>query len=214
VGDRVRIGCLGGVLVHIAADADFAPTTTATPAPAPPVTTTSTPPPATHDELQTRLGPIATLTTAAITVDGLTCSLGSSSPNLSSFEVSDQVGIACANGVLVKIGALRSVGDDSFKVAVQLGTITSLRVDGITVASLSCKLADSSPSVASFKLGDRVGIGCAGGILFMIGALPDATAAPQGEVKQALVRQLNGCIKRGAERCLAAGVLRRVAHAT
>jgi hypothetical protein len=115
--------------------------------------------------------------------------------------------------VLVKLGRPQVAGDDGgFKVAVQLGPITSLRVDGITVGSLSCKVADTSPSIASFKLGDRVGIGCAGGILFMIGALPSPAAAPQAEVKQVLARQFHGCIKRGAEHCVIAGVLRRLSH--
>ena len=75
-----------------------------------------------------------------------------------------------------------------------------------------CKLADASPSVASFKLGDRVGIGCAGGILFMIGALPSLDGAPKAEVKHALVERFHGCIKRGAERCVVAGVLHRLSH--
>ena len=112
--------------------------------------------------------------------------------------------------VLVKIGVPQGDDDAGFRVAVQLGPIVSLRVDGITVGSLSCKLADTSPSIASFKLGDRVGIGCAGGILFMIGALPSPDSAPKLEVKHALVQHFNGCIKRGAERCLVAGVLRRL----
>ena len=277
VGDRVRMGCLGGVLVYVIADTDVpantttTTTTTTTPAP-PPVTTTTTPvvtrggtltaigehsltvdsltcylyptsPSLTgfkvgdhvgvacqsnvlikivalsdepqqqpRDELQTRLGSITALSPTSITVDGLTCSIGASSPSVAGYKLGDKVGIGCSNAVLVKIGALQNDDDSGFRVAVQLGPITSIRGDGITVGSLSCKLADASPSVASFKLGDRVGIGCAGGILFMIGALPSLDSAPKAEVKHALVERFHGCIKRGAERCIVAGVLHRLSH--
>jgi hypothetical protein len=165
-----------------------------------------------RDELQTRLGPITMLGPGSITVDGLTCSIGGDSPSVAGFKVGDKVGIGCSNGVLVKIGVPQSGDDGRFQVAVQLGTIVSLRVDGITVGTLSCKLASTSPSVAAYELGDRVGIGCAGGILFMIGALPNTDGVPKVEVRHALVRHFNGCIRRGAERCLVAGVLKRLAH--
>jgi hypothetical protein len=214
VGDRVRMGCLNGVLVYVVADTDVPTTTTTTSTPPATTTTTTTTPvtPPPHDDLQTRLGTISAVGGGSITVDGLTCSLGPSSPSLDGYNVGDQVGIGCANGVLVKIGRPQVSGDDDFKVVVQLGSIVSIRGDGITVGSLSCKLADTSPSIASYQLGDRVGIGCAGGILFMIGKLPASDAAPKTEVKQALVDQFHGCIKRGAERCLVAGVLRRLTH--
>jgi len=194
VGDRVGIACQSNALIKIVA------------------LSSDEHPPAPHDELQTRLGQIGALGGGSITVDGLTCSVGSTAPSVTGFKLGDLVGIGCANGALVKIGALQS-DDDGFKVAVQLGQIVSIRGDGITVGSLSCRLADSSPSIASFHLGDRVGIGCAGGILFMIGALPAAAdAAPRAELKHALVARFHGCLERGAERCVLAGVLRRVSH--
>jgi hypothetical protein len=193
VGDRVGIACQSNALIKIVA------------------LSSDEHPAAPHDELQTRLGPIAVLGGGSITVDGLTCSVGAASPSVSGFKLGDRVGIGCANGALVKIGALQS-DDGGFKVAIQLGEIVSIRGDGITVGSLSCKLADSSPSIASFHVGDRAGIGCAGGILFMIGALPATDAAPQIEVKHALIARFHGCIKRGAERCVVAGVLRRISH--
>jgi hypothetical protein len=278
IGDRVKIGCIGGVLAYVVADNDVPKTpttTTSTTTPAPPAETTapivtrggtltaigehsltvdgltcylypSSPsitgfkvgdrvgvacqanvlvkivslgdepkapalqPP--RDDLQTRLGPITALSTTSITVDGLTCSVGPSSPNVAGFELGDKVGIGCSSGVLVKIGVPQNDDDGGFRVAVQLGPIASLRVDGITVGSLSCKLAATSPSVASYEVGDRVGIGCAGGILFMIGALPSPDSAPKLEIKHALVRHFNACIKRGSERCIVAGVLRRLVH--
>jgi len=275
VGDRVRMGCLGGVLVYVVADTDVPTTTTTTtttaPPPTPPVTTTaaivthggtmtaigehtvtvdgltcyltsSSPSiagfkvgdrvgvacqsnvlikivaltgddqPQQHDDLQTRLGAISALGGGSITVDGLTCSVGPGSPSPDGYKVGDQVGIGCTNGVLVKIGRPQVSDDGGFKVFVQLGPIVSIRGDGITVGSLSCKLADTSPSIASYEVGDRVGIGCAGGILFMIGLLPSSDAAPKTVVKHALVEQFHGCIKRGAEHCTVAGVLRRLVH--
>jgi hypothetical protein len=211
VGDRVKIGCLGGVLVYVVADADApaAATTTTT-------TTTTTPPaPASaehHEEMETRLGTITALGTTSITVDGLTCSVGASSPNVAPFAIGDQVGVGCANGVLVKIGTPQVEDDGGFKVAVQLGPISALSSDSITVGSLTCRLATTSPGLAPYAVGERVGIGCAGGILFMIGALPSPSAAPKAEVKHALVEQFHGCIRRGVERCTVAGVLHRLAH--
>ena len=201
LGDHVGVACRSGVLLEIALLGDQ-------PAAAPPA------PPSGdhHDELQTRLGTISAVGGGSITVDGLTCSVATGSPSLDGYKAGDQVGIGCANGVLVKIGRPQVSGDDDFKVVVQLGSIVSIRGDGITVGPLSCKLADSSPSIDSYQLGDRVGIGCAGGILFMIGKLPAPGAAPKTEVKQALVDQFHGCIKRGSERCLVAGVLRRLTH--
>jgi hypothetical protein len=274
VGDRVRMGCLAGVLVYIVADTDVpaTTTTTTTTTPPPPVTTTTTavvtrggtltaigehsltvdaltcylyptspsltgfkvgdhvgvacqsnvlikivalsdePQQPPHDELQTRLGSITALSPMSITVDGLTCSIGTGSPSVAGYKLGDKVGIGCSNAVLVKIGAPQTDDDSGFRVAVQLSAITSIRGDGITVGSLNCKLADTSPSVASFKLGDRVGIGCAGGILFMIGVLPTVDSAPKAEVKHVLVEHFHGCIKRGAERCIVAGVLHRLSH--
>jgi hypothetical protein len=176
LGDKVGIGCSNGVLVKIGVP----------------------PNDDRHDELQTRLGPITALSTSSITVDGLTCSVGTGSPSVTGFKLGDKVGIGCSNGVLVKIGVPQA-DDSSFKVAVQLGRIAALGGDAITVGPLTCKLAATSPNVSSFAVGDRVGIGCAGGILFMIGALPSNDTVPKVEVKRALVLHV-------------AGVLRRLAH--
>jgi hypothetical protein len=187
---------------------------------APPTTTTTTTssptatPPATsdhHDDLTTRLGTISALSSTSITVDGLTCSIGASSPSVSAFAVGDQVGIGCSNGVLAKIGTPQ-VDDGGFKVVVQLGTIAALGTDSITVGKVTCSLAATSPSLASYKVGDRVGVGCAGGILFMIGALPSTSDVPKTEVRHALVQRFNGCIKHGNEHCTVKGILRRLVH--
>jgi hypothetical protein len=209
VGDRARIYCASGVLAYlIRPDAPVTTTTTTT-------TTTSVPTAPTtdhHDDVTTtRLGTISALNTASITVDGLTCTIGSSSPSPSAFKVGDQVGIGCTNGVLTKIGAPQ-VDDGGFKVAVQLGSIAALGTGSITVGNLTCSLATTSPSVASYKVGDRVGVGCAGGILFMIGTLPSTDSVSKAEVKHALVERFKGCIKHGSEKCAVNGILHRLGH--
>jgi hypothetical protein len=134
-----------------------------------------------------------------------------SSPSVSAFKVGDQVGIGCTNAVLTKIGTPQ-VDDGGFKVVVQLGSIVALSTDSITVGTVTCALAATSPSLASFKVGDRVGIGCAGGILFMIGALPSTSDVPKTEVRHALVQRFNGCIKHGTEHCTVKGILHRLVH--
>lgn len=198
VGDRAQIYCASGVLAHL-----IRPDTTTT-------TTTATTSDH-HDDLTTRLGTISALNSASITVDGLTCSINTSSPSVSAFKVGDQVGIGCTNGVLAKIGTPQ-VDDGGFKVVVQLGSIAALSTDSITVGKLTCSLAATSPSLASYKVGDRVGVGCAGGILFMIGTLPSTADVPKSEVKHALVQRFNGCIKHGNEHCTVKGILHRLVH--
>ena len=182
LGDVVGVACQNGVLVKIGA--------------------------VQSDQLQVRLGTISALSATSITVDGLTCSIGSSSPSTTAFKVGDSVGIGCSSGTLVKIGTPK-VDDGGFKVAIQLGTISAVSATSITVGSLTCELAATSPSVAAFSTGDRVGIGCAGGILFMVGALPSPQAAPTPKVRLALFARLNSCVKSGTERCSVESVLRR-----
>ena len=165
VGDHVGVACQSNVLIKIVALSASRSSRTTT-APAAPATTSC----------RRASGTITALSPTSITVDGLTCSIGAGSPSVAGFKLADKVGIGCSNAALVEDRRAADRDDSGFKVAVQLGPITSIRGDGITVGSLSCKLAATSPSVASFKLGDRVGIGCAGGILFMIGALPTGTA--------------------------------------
>jgi hypothetical protein len=211
VGDRARIYCASGVLAYLIrpeAPATTTTTTTNTTAPIAPIAPTTDH----HDDVTTtRLGTISALNTASITVDGLTCTIGSSSPSLSAFRLGDQVGIGCTNGALVKIGAPQ-VDDGGFKVVVQLGSIVALGTGSITVGNLTCSLATSSPSVASYEVGDRVGVGCAGGILFMIGTLPRTDSVSKTEVKHALVERFKGCIKHGSEKCTVNGILHRLAH--
>ena len=92
VGDRVKMGCVNGALVEIAkVDAGSPPP----PAPAP-------------SPVVTFAGMLAALSDSSLTVHNLehgdlTCSLGPSSPRLGDYHLGDRVGIACADGVLVKI---------------------------------------------------------------------------------------------------------------
>ncbi len=185
VGDQVGVGCANGVLIKIGV------------------------PHGDDGELTTRLGTISALSSTSITVDGLTCTVGASSPSLAGFNLGDQVGIGCANGVLVKIGTPQGDGH-GFKVAVQLGPIAAVSTSSITVGQLTCSLATTSPNVSSYNVGDRVGIGCAGGILFMIGALPSSNSLPNTEIQHALVQRFHSCIKHGSEHCSVKGILRRL----
>jgi len=89
VGDKVKMGCVDGVLEVLERAA----------APAPP------PPPA---NTVTVAGTLSALSDTALTVHNtehgdVSCTLGPSSPRLGDFHLGDRVGMACADGVLVKI---------------------------------------------------------------------------------------------------------------
>ena len=217
VGDHAGIGCSSGVLVKISTAGGDGPS--GTPSTTTTTTTTTTPHTSTvgssgQDNFQTRLGTIASLNATSITVDGLTCTIAASSPSTSGFNVGDQVGIGCDNGTLVKIGDAPFGGDNGgFNVAVQVGSIARLTSDLIRVGNLACELADTSPDVSSFNVGDRVGIGCAGGILFMIGAIPSSTSGtPATTVKQVLKQHLSSCLSNGNETCTFGSALKRFSH--
>ena len=87
VGDRVKMGCVDGVLTTLAR-VDNPP-----------------PPPA---NVVTVGGTLSALSVTSLTVHNaehgdVTCTLGASSPRVGDFHVGDHVGIACADGALVKI---------------------------------------------------------------------------------------------------------------
>lgn len=95
VGDLVKMGCVDGKLVSLAKADAPAPPTTQPPTTQPPAATTAA-------------GTITALSTTALTVHNdehgdITCSLGPSSPRLGDYHLGDHVGIACADGALVKI---------------------------------------------------------------------------------------------------------------
>lgn len=95
VGSHAKVACVSGVLTRIEL-------VTVTPPPPPPPTTAPT----------TGAGLISVLTDGSITVHNgehntdLTCRLGNTSPALGEFHVGDHVGIACTDGVLVKIARI------------------------------------------------------------------------------------------------------------
>jgi hypothetical protein len=55
---------------------------------------------------------------------------------------------------------------------IQSGTISALSASSITVGSLTCTIGSSSPSVSGYKVGDRAGMGCDGGVLSRINTPP------------------------------------------
>ena len=194
VGDRARIYCANGVLVYlIRPDAPSTTTTTPTTSPTatPPVTTDH------HDDVTTRLGTISALSSTSITVDGLTCSVGTSSPSVSPFKVGDQVGIGCSNGVLARSGRRRSTR--GFNVVVQLGSIVALSTDSITVGKVTCSLAVTSPG----SLPSRSAI--ASVLVAPRDPVHDRRSASTSDVPKtrsaAHVQRFNGCIKHGSEHC-------------
>ncbi len=94
VGVHVRVACVNGVLVKLAlvpgGDPKPAPTNTVTAA-----------------------GVLTALSDTALTVHNaehgdVSCTLGPSSPRLGDFHLGDRVGVACTDGVLVKIAKLTS----------------------------------------------------------------------------------------------------------
>lgn len=97
VGGRVKVACANGVLVALM----LPPAADGKPAPPPP------PPP----NIVTVGGVLSALSATSLTVHNaehgdVSCSLGPSSPRLGDFHLGDHVGMACADGVLVKIARL------------------------------------------------------------------------------------------------------------
>ena len=172
VGDKVSIACADGVLVKVA-HASAAP------------------------EAKTGSGAITALGNGSITIKGehvLTCTLTGDSPVPATFKVGDQVGIACVDGVLVKIvrlpqpaGSNDGSGKDGTTTATTptvnlyaTGSITALTDGAIAIhgdRDTSCTRGPSSPKLGDYKLGDRVRIACTNGVLAGI-ARADLAASP------------------------------------
>jgi hypothetical protein len=155
VGDRVYVGCAGGVLVKIAKPkSDTPPTTT------PPVVTFG--------------GTLTSLTATNLTVqDGtrsLTCSIGPSSPPLGDYHVGDHVYVACSGGVLLKIAKPTTAPPPTTPTMSYVnGTISAISTSALVVhgdgGDVTCKLTDKSPRLGDFHVGDRVRAYCADGVL-------------------------------------------------
>ena len=159
VGDKVSIVCADGVLVKVGR-------------------------PSAEHEVTTAAGAITALGDASITVQGerkLTCRLTNDSPIPDQFKVGDQVGIACVDGVVVKIARLpqasapkpegtgtgTTTAPTSTTVTL-VGTVTALGSGSISIhgeRDLTCKLTDGSPKTGEFKVGDKVKVACTNGVL-------------------------------------------------
>jgi hypothetical protein len=209
LGDSVYIGCASGVLVKIFRQpSQSAPATTAT------TTTTTT------EQTVTKEDRLLALSGTSVTVGPLTCAVTSGSPSVAGVKVGDRVGIVCSGGVLVRLELLPPLpayppapaASIPSGFTAQLGTITSLNGASISVGSLSCTIGDGSPDVSGFHVGDAVGIGCAHGVLFMIGKLPLSVApAATPLIKHELAERYRACVKAGVSATTDAGLTCRIA---
>ena len=118
--------------------------------------------PASHDTRPVTFGgAITALTDTSISLhDGdrdLTCTLGPDSPKTDGFKVGQHAKVACADGVLVAIAA-PELG------RYYVGTVATLTDGSITLTTehgpATCTITPLSPSTASLKVGDEVGMGC------------------------------------------------------
>jgi len=147
VGDRVRAVCTkrrhgGLVLAKLRKD--------------------GTAPPAAQDTRPVTFGGVITaLTDTSISLhDGdrdITCTLGPDSPKTDGFKVGQHAKVACADGLLVAIAA-PEVG------RYFVGTVATLTDGALTLTTehgpVTCTITPLSPSTASLKVGDKVGMGC------------------------------------------------------
>jgi ribosomal protein L21E len=104
------------------------------------------------------------------------CAVKSSSPRLGDLRAGDKVTIGCINGVLVRV-ARAAVSRKTASEPIQgaTGTISALSASSLTVHNdehdLTCTLADSSPKLGDYHVGDKVKMYCTSGILVAIARL-------------------------------------------
>lgn len=157
VGDRVKVGCVDGVLVAIVnADGGGSGGGHVT---------------------RGALGTLTALSATSVTVhtDGgdVTCTLGPSSPSTAGLALGDPVKMGCLDGVVVGIAKADSPPPPPPSNAqTAAGTITSLSDASITVqgeqGDLTCTRGSASPALGDHRVGDRVGIACVDGALAKI----------------------------------------------
>lgn len=146
VGQHVAVACANGVLVAIA-----------------PVTSG-----------RAYEGTVTAVSATSITVhtargDG-TCTVGDGSPSVADVKVGDRVLAGCKTGTnqLVFLKRLPDVPDPP-KLLTGAGTVSAVSSTSLTVhtdgGDLTCSVGDGSPSVADVKIGDKVKVGCLGGVL-------------------------------------------------
>jgi hypothetical protein len=187
IGDRVRIVCVGGVLVRIRSAVSHPAANDSTPDTRP--TDGSAPTTA------GAVGAITTLTATSIAVTGdrsLTCYVGLASPALGDYQLGDHVKVGCVNGMLYVIARVGdaaptasstttstttaktgapATGTQGTTTAGGSGTLTALGSTSVTLTgdrSLTCAVGPTSPSTTAFHVGDAVRIGCVNGVLYYI----------------------------------------------
>jgi hypothetical protein len=184
-GDRVKIACASGVLVAIA---DLPSHTKHGPNSEPQSSPTTT---ASDDgNLTYAVGPITARSDNAISVQTMTCSVGSGSPSTSGFTVGTLVRMYCKNGQLIGLkrtddGAPSTTTTTTTTTTTPpayagvTGTIVTLngstigvnRTSGDGPLSLTCSLGSGSPSTSGFAAGNPVRMYCKDGVLFAINHL-------------------------------------------
>jgi hypothetical protein len=123
-------------------------------------------------------GRLTVVSSASVTVrDGdhdFVCKLGDASPPLDGYHVGDRVVIVCRDGALVGITRVEvAPKPEEPKPPVVLrsgqGTLSALTAASVTVTTdggnVSCSLADGSPKLGDFQVGDRVKFYCKDDVL-------------------------------------------------
>lgn len=152
VGQHLKVSCSNGVLVSLAR-----------------VTST--------DAGHAYEGTVTAVSASSITVhtahgDG-TCTVGDGSPSLAEVKVSDRVLVGCKAGTnqLVLLKKLAANGDQP-KGQTGGGTISALSATSVTFHNeehdVTCSLADASPRLGDYHVGDKVKFGCLSGALVAI----------------------------------------------
>jgi hypothetical protein len=116
-------------------------------------------------------GTLVARTAASVTIKQgdhtLTCSRDDSSPKVQGATVGHKVKVTCENGVLV--------GFEKAFTGSAVGTISALSTTSVTLhnddGTITCTLADGSPRLGDYRVGDRVKLSCAEGVLTAIGRL-------------------------------------------
>jgi len=148
VGQHFTVACANGVLVAIA-----------------PVVSTAG---------RAYEGTVTAVSATSITVhtpnsDG-TCTVGDGSPSVTEVKVGDRVLAGCKAGTnqLVLLKKLPATTEPP-KPQTGAGTVSAVSPTSLTVhtdgGDLTCSVGDGSPSVADVKVGDKVKLGCVGGVL-------------------------------------------------
>jgi ribosomal protein L21E len=126
----------------------------------------------------TQSGRLVARSATSVTVRGsrtVKCAVKSSSPKLGDLHPGDKVTIGCINGVLVRVARAVSRNTASEPIQAATGTISALSASSLTVHNeehdLTCTLADRSPKLGDYHVGDKVKMYCTSGVLVAIAKL-------------------------------------------